>query len=79
MFKNMDKSKTFAKTLKKERNDFENISGTGQKNVKAVLDRALKTVGIVEKTVHELLKQRREQERLNQAHDDIEARIAKNL
>ena len=56
---NGDQLKAFEKTLKKEKNDFENISGTGQTNVKAVHDRATKTLKHVKTTVGQLADTRR--------------------
>ena len=45
--------------LKKEKNDFENISGTGQTNIKAVHDRAMKTLKFVKGIVSNLAETRR--------------------
>lgn len=50
--------KRFEKTLKKERNDFEDISSTGQTNVKLVVDRAVKTLNLARNHVQQLAKQR---------------------
>lgn len=44
-----DEVKKLDKLIKKERNDFEDISGTGATNVKQVHDRIVKTLNQVRK------------------------------
>lgn len=76
--KDNEDHKKFEKTLKKERNDFEDISSTGQTNVKLVVHRATKTLQLAKNHVNQLARQRVKFNQLQNEADEKKAAIAEN-
>lgn len=79
--KNADELKKLEKIMKKENNDFEDLTGTGATNVKMVYDRLIRTLKNSRQVTKEANKQEKEANEINdkiqESKDSIQSSIKK--
>ena len=68
-----DELKKLEKIIKKEKNDFEDVSSTGSTNVKLVYDKLMRTIGSMRKVSKEYNKVMLESSNFKSQADDYQA------
>ena len=67
------------KIIKKEKNDFEDVSSTGSTNVKVVYDKLMRTITSMRKVSKEYNKVMLESSNYKSQADEYQAQIDKNM